>query len=52
MHLVGFTIGIYHDARSPERQTEFPLHILVLCDVGNYIEKTPYKEATSHQVHS
>ena len=21
MHLVGFIIGIYHDARSPERQT-------------------------------
>ena len=25
MHLVGFIIRIYHDARSPERQTQFRL---------------------------
>ena len=27
MHLVGFIIRIYHDARSPERQISFVLYI-------------------------
>ena len=30
VHLVGFTIGIYHSARSPERQTEFLLRLRTL----------------------
>jgi len=39
MHLVGFIIRIYHDARSPEREirqdiTEF--YILWMCDVVLY----------------
>jgi len=29
MHLVGFIIGIYHDARSPERQILFLFVILI-----------------------
>ena len=34
MHLVGFILRIYHDARSPERQIHAyltELHILELC---------------------
>jgi len=27
VHLVGFIISIYHDARSPERQMEKPMHM-------------------------
>ena len=31
MHLVGFIIRIYHDARSPERQTD--INMFVLCAI-------------------
>jgi len=35
---------------TPHETTGFPLH--VLHDINNYVEKIPYKEVTSHQVHS
>ena len=40
MHLVGFSIRIYHDARSPERQT--------LQDITGNANKTP----TGHIAHA
>jgi len=37
MHLVGFIIRIYHDARSPERQTvSYMGHKLIFVNPGLY----------------
>jgi len=38
VHLVGFIIKIYHDARSPERQIKWYIEVFVHFDGCSFIE--------------
>jgi len=43
VHLVGFIIRIFHDARSPERQTTNALPQGIKCEVASWIHLSGFR---------
>jgi len=48
VHLVGFIIGIYHDARSPERQIACSNAVVLLGIIPHPKTKLTMSPGTSH----